>query len=147
MNFVFSVVNIFEVMKISPASVKILTAVYIFILVGIVFIADRKSTAYVLSFVGSIPYGDKLGHFFLMGIFSFLVNLVLQARTVGFGKIHYLLGSLIVFIIVALEEFSQLFIRGRSFDLTDLLADTLGILFLGELARLVSNKFFRNDKS
>jgi hypothetical protein len=134
-------------MKISPASVKILTAVYIFILVGIVFIADRKSTAYVLGFVGNIPFGDKLGHFFLMGIFSFLVNLVLQARTVGFDKIRYLLGSLIVFIIVGLEEFSQLFVRGRSFDLTDLLADSLGILFFGELARLVCNKFIRGNET
>lgn len=134
-------------MKISPVSLKILTAVYIFILVGIIFIADTKSTAYVLGFVGNIPFGDKLGHFFLMGTFSFLVNLVLQARTFGIGKIRYLLGSLIVFTIVASEEFSQLFISGRSFDLTDLLADTSGILCLGELARLVCYKFFRTNES
>ena len=134
-------------MKISPARVKILTVCYIIILVGIIFIADQKSTRYLLHFIGNVPYGDKLGHFFLMGFLSFLVNLVLQARTVGFGKVRYLLGSLIVFAVVTIEEFSQLFIRGRSFDLTDLLADLAGILVFGELARLACHKLFSGEKA
>lgn len=134
-------------MKKIPAVVKIMTVCYIFILAGIIFIADRRSTAYVLGFVGNIPYGDKLGHFFLMGIFSFLINLVLKAKTVGFGKFRYLLGSLIVAVVVTLEECSQIFIRGRSFDLSDLAADFAGIIILGELARLFCKKFFGNEKA
>ncbi len=72
---------------------KILTVGYILILAAIIFIANRKSTSYLLNFVGNIPYGDKLGHFFLMGGLSFLVNLLFQARTFGFGIWRYLLGS------------------------------------------------------
>lgn len=134
-------------MKFNPVKVKILTVCYVLILAGIIFIANRKSTAYILGFVGSIPYGDKFGHFFLMGILSFLINLMLGAKTIGFGSFRYLLGSLLVAVIVTLEECSQLFIRGRSFDWSDLVADCLGILVFGELARLACNKLFRGKKA
>jgi polysaccharide biosynthesis protein VpsQ len=120
-------------MKIKPVSIKILTVCYVCVLAGIIFVADIKSTRYVLSFVGSIPFGDKLGHFFLIGIFAFLLNLSLSCRKVW----RVLIGSLSVFAIVTLEEFSQIFIRGRSFDLTDLIADFLGILIFGKLAEIV----------
>lgn len=134
-------------MKISPARVKILAVCYILILVGIIFIASQKSTRYLLNFMGNIPFGDKLGHFFLMGFLSFLINLILQARTWGLGKIRYLLGSLIVFIVVTIEEISQLYVRGRTFDLTDLVADLAGILVFGELARLVCHKLTSGEKA
>lgn len=68
------------------ARIKILTVIYFFILAGIVFLADRKGTRYLLNFVGNIPYGDKIGHFVLMGILSFLVNLTLSAGVFKFGK-------------------------------------------------------------
>ena len=72
-----------------------------------------------------------------MGVLSFLVNLTLSARSFQIWKFRYLLGSLIVLVIVTLEEFSQIFIRGRAFDLTDLIADYLGIFLFGELAGFV----------
>jgi polysaccharide biosynthesis protein VpsQ len=116
---------------------KILLVVYVFVLAVIIFLADRKGTSYLLNFVGNIPFGDKIGHFCLMGGFSFLLNLVLDARTINLWKINYLLGSLIVLIVVTLEECSQIFIRGRTFDLGDLFFDYLGILLFGELARFI----------
>jgi hypothetical protein len=127
-------------LKIVPARIKILTAVYIFILAGIIVLADLRGTQYLLDFVGKIPYGDKIGHFILMGTLSFLVNAVLKARTFGVGKFSYLLGSLIVLAIVSLEEFSQIFIAVRSFDLSDLAADYSGIFIFGEIARGVYRK-------
>jgi VanZ family protein len=72
-----------------------------------------------------------------MGLFSFLVNLALNARGVKIGKINFLLGSLIVLPVVVIEEFSQLWVRGRTFDLGDLLCDFAGILLFGELARMI----------
>ena len=125
------------------AKIKIITAIYILILVGIIFLADFRGTQYVLNFVGKIPYGDKTGHFGLMGIFSLLANLVLQAKTVQVWKLRYLLGTIIVLAIVTLEEFSQKFIRGRTFDLSDLLFDYLGIFIFGEIARLICKKFVK----
>lgn len=117
-------------MKFSSASVKILTIVYVLILAGIIFLADTKSTRYVLSFVGNIPYGDKIGHLVLMGTLSFLINWCLNFRRIY----RILLGSLIVLFFVTIEEFSQIFIRGRSFDLSDLLFDFIGIFLFGEIA-------------
>ncbi len=119
---------------------KILLIVYVFVLAGIIFIASRKGTRYVLNFVGNIPYGDKLGHFFLMGGFSFLLNLVLNAKTFGVGKFNYLLGSLIVLVVVTLEEISQRFVAGRTFDWGDLVFDYLGIFVFGELARFICRR-------
>jgi VanZ family protein len=119
---------------------KIFLVVYILILAFIIFLADRKGTRYMLRFVGNIPYGDKLGHFLLMGGFSFLLNMVLNARVVGIGKFRYLLGSVIVLIVVTLEEISQIFVAGRTFDWSDLVFDFTGIFLLGELARFICRR-------
>ena len=119
-----------------PASIKIIAAIYIFILAGIIVLADSNGTNY-FAFVGLLPFGDKIGHFCLMGFFSLIVNLALSARTIRLWKLNYLLGSLIVFAVVFAEEISQIFVRGRSFDLTDLLADAAGIFIFGELARFI----------
>ena len=122
------------------AKMKIFLGVYIFVLAFIIFLADRKGTRYLLNFVGNVPYGDKLGHFLLMGGFSFLLNLVLNARTFRIWKFSYLLGSLIVLIIVTLEEISQMFVSGRTFDWSDLVFDFLGIFIFGELARYICRR-------
>jgi len=119
---------------------KILLVVYVFVLAVIIFIASQKGTRYLLNFVGNIPYGDKLGHFLLMGGFSFLLNLVLNAKTFKLWKFNYLLGSLIVLIVVTIEEISQMFVAGRTFDWSDLVFDYLGIFIFGELARLICRR-------
>jgi polysaccharide biosynthesis protein VpsQ len=128
-------------MKIKPVSIRILTVCYVCVLAGIIFVADTKSTRYVLRFVGNIPFGDKLGHFFLFGTFALLLNLSFSCRKVW----GVLLGSLIVFAIVTAEEFSQIFIRGRSFDLTDLIADLFGIILFGKLAEITVKNYFAEE--
>ena len=122
------------------ARMKILLVVYIFILAVIIFLASQKGTRYMLNFVGNIPYGDKLGHFLLMGGFSFLLNLVLNARVFRLWKFSYLLGSLIVLAVVTIEEISQKFVAGRTFDWSDLVFDFLGIFIFGELARFICRR-------
>lgn len=120
--------------------IKIFTVIYIFIIVGIVVLANYKSTQYLLRFGGGIPYFDKIAHFFLMGGFAFFVNLVLKARSVSAPGFRYLLGSIIVFAVVTIEEFSQIWVSGRAFDPIDLVADYLGIFIFGEIARFVYNR-------
>jgi len=119
---------------------KILLIVYVFILAFIIFIASQKGTRYLLNFVGNIPYGDKLGHFLLMGFFAFLLNLVLNARSFRLWKFDFLLGSLIVLLVVTLEEISQMFVAGRTFDWSDLIFDFLGIFLFGELAKFICRR-------
>ena len=104
--------------------IKILAEIYFLVLALIVFLVDRPATQPLFRFIYSVPYGDKIGHFCLMGIFSFLLNLALEAKAIKVGKINFLLGSLIVLFVVVVEEFSQLWVRGRTFDLGDLLFDS-----------------------
>jgi VanZ family protein len=51
---------------------------------------------------------------------------------------------LITLTVVTLEEISQIFVRGRSFDYRDLIADSAGIFIFGEAARLILRKTSRN---
>lgn len=127
------------------ARIKILAALYILLLAGIVVLADVRETQFLFRPVRQLPYGDKIGHFLLMGMFSLVVNLALKARTACVWKVSYLLGSLIVLAVVTTEEFSQIFVRGRTFDWTDLVADCAGIIIFGEAARLLSRQFLRAD--
>lgn len=129
-----------------PVRIKALAAVCFFILAGIVLLASLPETQYLFKPVRRLPFGDKLGHFFLMGFFSFLVNLLLRARCFQVWKVRCLIGSVLVLTVVTLEEFSQLFISSRSFDVADLLFDLAGILMFGELARIVC-RFARFDRA
>ena len=49
---------------------KWLTGIYLFILGVIVFLADQKQYQPLFRRVREMPYGDKLGHLILMGLFS-----------------------------------------------------------------------------
>jgi VanZ family protein len=113
---------------------KWLTGIYLFILGSIVFMADRREYQPLFRRVREMPYGDKLGHLVLMGLFSFLLNMALSCRRVRVWKASLLTGSLIVALVVTLEEVSQLFVRYRSFDPVDLVFDYLGIFSLGLVA-------------
>jgi VanZ family protein len=115
--------------------IKILAGIYILFLAAIIFLVSRRETQPLFRFIYHIPWGDKIGHFCLMGGFSFLLNLALRARTVKIRRVNLLLGSLIVLLVVTIEEFSQIFVRGRTFDLGDLAFDFAGIVLLGEAAR------------
>lgn len=127
--------------------IKIVTVIYIFILTGIIILADLRGTQYLLDFVGKFPFGDKIGHFVLTGTLSFLINSTLKARRIKIGTVNFPLGDLIVAAIVTLEECSQIFVRGRSFDLVDLAADYAGIFIFGEIARRVYNKKIRSNST
>ncbi len=123
------------------AKVKTIAVIYVFMLAGIIILADSRGTNYFAP-INLLPFGDKIGHFCLMGMFSLLVNLALNARTVRVRKLNYLLGSLIVLTIVTAEEFSQIFVGGRTFDWSDLAADAAGIFIFGEIARMIADRKF-----
>jgi VanZ family protein len=113
-----------------------LAAIALLAVIVIIILADRRALPGFINGLYAFPYGDKVGHFLLMGIVAFFVNLALHARRITIAKCPLLLGSLCVALLVTLEEFSQLFFPSRSFDLIDLAASLLGIVLLGRAALL-----------
>ncbi|MCC7352766.1 MAG: VanZ family protein [Anaerolineae bacterium] len=117
-----------------------LTGLFILVLILIVVLANQSSLPSLLKAVYRFPGGDKVGHFALMGILAFLVNVSLSARTIAVLSRRVLLGSVIVAAAVTLEEFTQVLISNRTFSLTDLTFDYLGIVCFSYLASWFSKR-------
>ena len=46
-----------------------------------------------------------------------------------------------IFWLIIQEEFSQIFVRGRTFDAGDLIVDFEGIFIFGQIARFIIGRF------
>ena len=111
-------------------SLAILSAAgFIVFFIWIVVIADRGNGTPWWSFIDRIPFGDKLGHLGLIGTMSFLCNLAFPARRCGFPFRFVTLTTLILLVLLSMEELSQGFIKSRHLDLFDWLADLAGLAF------------------
>ena len=106
----------------------ILTGSFILFLAAVITWANRGTMPRLLVLLYAFPAGDKVGHFLLMGILALLVNMGLGARRLPLGRRRVLVGSLVVAVIITLEEASQLFLPNRTFSLSDLAMGYLGIL-------------------
>lgn len=107
---------------------KAITIVYVLILGMIVYAANQGTLSQYVTFYREIPFGDDLGHFFLMGILSFLATILSGSHRVSVARFRISTGPMVVFPIVFIEELSQMFIPTRTFSLSDLTADVLGIV-------------------
>jgi VanZ family protein len=110
---------------------RILVILFAGFLALIVYLANQGRLYDYVPNVNDYPGADKICHFLLMGTMALLANLALGGRKIQLASKSLYLGSLIVLLLVTLEEFSQLFVSSRSFDLLDLSFDILGIYFLG----------------
>lgn len=99
--------------------------------VSMIVVANRGEGERIWGFLRSIPSGDKLGHLGLVGALSLLLNLALDRRRASGSGNGIMLGSLVLLVIMTLEEASQAFVPCRSFDLVDGLANLVGV-FCGE---------------
>lgn len=116
-------------------NIRTITIGYIIFILIIIVIANQGDYITMLTdWVDKIPYGDKGGHLILMGLLSLTVNLSFQCAQWTVGQHTLLKGSVIVAILVTLEEISQLLVSTRTFDWGDLLSDYLGIWAFGQLA-------------
>lgn len=118
-----------------------LTVLYVVAIVAIIVAAN--SGVLPVRFLRHIPGGDKTGHFVLMGMLTFLVNLSVAGLGWRLTVPQVCLG---LWIVIGLEELSQLGFSHRNFDLADLAADTLGVFFFGILAAIFLS-LHRSQKS
>ncbi|ABV34778.1 conserved hypothetical protein [Shewanella sediminis HAW-EB3] len=105
-----------------------LALVFFAFILWVIYLANTGSTSVFFELVGVLPYGDKLGHFCLFGMLTFLFNLASRCKSFPIGRFRLYYGTAVVTIFVLAEEISQGFIPSRTFDLMDLTADALGIL-------------------
>jgi len=120
--------------------IKWMTGVFILVLILIVVIANLGLGSTYFPFIYNIPGLDKIGHFLLMGVLSFLVNFLLKAKKVQILSFNILKGSLVVILVVTLEELSQLFLIYRAFSWLDLVFDLGGIFLGGQLAAWLNKR-------
>lgn len=113
---------------------KWLTLFFALFIILIIVLADLGKLG-ILGVLNQIPYGDKAGHFILYGILTLLLGLTFTSSLLHPNrKLITLRITLILALLIALEEWSQQFFSARTFDLIDLLASCLGILVGGWVA-------------
>lgn len=104
------------------------TAIFAFFIGWVIYMADTGQKSIFFDLVKIIPYGDKIGHFLLFGLLTLGANIVFKLRGIKIGNITVLYGAIVIFSIVIIEELSQQFIPGRTFDINDIMASLAGIV-------------------
>jgi hypothetical protein len=125
------------IMKIRRA--KLVLIGFVIFLLAVVGMADAGCGDWLFRMARIIPAGDKVGHFLLFGILSFLTNLLANGRRIRLAELPVLKWSALLMALVTIEECSQVFFRSRTFDLLDLASDALGIWLFGRLAVVYLN--------
>ncbi len=90
---------------------------------GIAVILYLAYTKGIPNWIAFIPHYDLLGHFFLYGIWGYLVH-----RAFNRNKAYGLpVGPAILTVLTIVEELMQNFSMNRTFSLLDLFASLMGI--------------------
>jgi len=108
-------------------------ALVVFIMAAIVG-ADMGTLPRALRNLYDFPNGDKAGHFILFGLLSLILNLMFLSRPHADSRRLILTVSLVLFLLVGLEEWSQSLFAVRTMDFFDLLAGYAGIATFAWLA-------------
>lgn len=116
---------------------------FVLFMITIVIIADRGEGGRWWGFLEHIPFGDKLGHLGLMGTLSLLCNVAFPPRRFSGFRRFLTTTTLVLLVLVTLEEVAQAFLPHRSCDALDWLADLAGLAIGQWLAAVLRMKFLR----
>jgi polysaccharide biosynthesis protein VpsQ len=105
--------------------------IFFLLIISIIVANDLGRIRSIINLVGIIPFGDKIGHTIFIGTLVYLLNYALVDRLIKISNYKILLGCLIIAVAMTMEEFSQIWIPNRTFDLIDLAANYLGISIAG----------------
>ena len=117
-----------------------LSVIFLGFIIWVIYLANTGQNSIFFELVRSIPYGDKVGHFFLFGLLTLGANFVFKLKSYSLLSCKLYVGSIVVFIFVLLEELSQYYIPSRTLDITDLIADILGITTFSLITKLIHKK-------
>lgn len=111
-------------------------ALFALALIALVATADAGLAEPMFEIVHRVPLGDKIGHVFLLGTMSLLLNLAIRVARFHWGSFHPLQGTAIL-VLATLEEISQLASTHRTFSFGDAAGNAVGIVTFGWLAVLL----------
>lgn len=119
---------------------KWLTILFTLLLATIIVLANMGTMPRPIKMLYDFPGGDRAGHFILYGILAFLANRTALSHISKWTPIRTILTiSLLLFLLVGLEEWIQNFFPERTPSLVDLSFSYAGILagaFLASRNRL-----------
>ena len=118
--------------------ISILSVTFLGFIAWVIYLANTAQRSIFFEFVGSIPYGDKLGHFCLFGFLTLGTNFAFKLKSYNLQSVNVYVGSMAVFFFVLLEELSQYFIPSRTLDAIDLFADFVGIIVFSLITKFIS---------
>ena len=120
---------------------KWITILFTLFIILIIVLADMGYLAGELKLIHSIPLGDKVGHFLLIGTLAFLVtSTFMQTLPQRDPKLVALSVAFALAAIFTLEEISQDFIPGRDASWKDLFANYSGIIVFSFIAWSLNKK-------
>lgn len=107
---------------------KYLTALFALFILAVIALADMGQLGF-LHGLYDFPFGDKAGHFILYGMLSFLLNKTfLRSFSNRVPKRAVWVVSLLLALVIGLEEWSQNFVSARTPDWVDLACSCLGVV-------------------
>lgn len=107
--------------------INIIAVLFTLFILFIIYSANTGKDLIFFKLTSYFPYADKFSHATLLGLLTFILNLAFKGKTFSMMNKKWLWVSVAIFVIITLEEFSQMFIDNRTFDLLDLSANYLGI--------------------
>jgi polysaccharide biosynthesis protein VpsQ len=106
----------------------------------VVILADLGLVGQIFGWLYSFPNGDKVGHFILMGTLALLASIGFPTTRIRLFALNLLKSSLILAILICIEELSQMMFPDRIASYLDLAASLAGIFSLGELGAYLKHR-------
>ena len=113
----------------------VITVLFALLIFALVIAANTNHLPSSLVRIQHFPYGDKVGHFTLFGILSFLLSRSALYLFPSRNPSRLLLTiNLLLSLLIGLEEWSQSLFPTRTMSGKDLVASYLGVILFGFLA-------------
>lgn len=117
------------------------TLFFSLLIVTIVILANLDQFPQPIKYLYDFPGGDKVGHFALFGLLSFLLNLsALTLHPERNSTRLVLTVSLLLTIVIGLEEWSQALFPARTMSAIDLLASYTGVTVFAFLSWYLNHR-------
>ena len=115
---------------------KVLVTLGLFIFVGFfTYLTDMDKDSFILKFVASIPYGDKITHLSFYGLMALFLNYIFNFKSYKVLGFNLQLGAILVLTFAGLEEITQYWVPSRTCDVVDFVFDAVGVTLFSLLYR------------